>query len=219
MNKLTKGALTMVLVGAVTFSVANALLPKDTLKQIVQGDFIKSGFQKPTDHMKPAEKKGKVQKHKKEDDMNQAEKTEKVQPQQMAYAVNQTEKSVKDLTSTTEAKDVPSTRTNHVASSKTAITNGNKDGKVNTGTQKNSTTVRATYTTASIKPKTASTKPPATNTTMNSNAKTTGSTSKKNNTTTPPATSNPTATTNHGQQVSQDAKERAVSRQDQKTNN
>lgn len=62
MNKLTKGALTMVLVGAATFSTTNALLADHSFTQLVKGHVsTNSGHPKIADNINQTDKTGKDQ--------------------------------------------------------------------------------------------------------------------------------------------------------------
>jgi hypothetical protein len=205
MNKLTKGALTMVLVGSVTFSVTNALLADHSSKQSAEANASTiSGDQKTAD------------------DTNHADKTVKDPTQKTADDTNQAEKTVKDQTPTPDVKEVQTTISHNNDAFQAVSYNGNESDKAIAAIQNNTTTSIAAAATTN-------TTVPATNTTVNSNPTTTGTTSTKSAATPAPTTSTSTTktttmtitttkTTNHGKQVSQAAKEKATSHQNKKEN-
>jgi hypothetical protein len=190
----------MVLVGAVTFSVTNALLADPSSKRLAKGHpSTNSGHQKIADN------------------------------------INQTDKTLKDQTPITDVKDTQPTLSNNIAAPQAVLENGNMNDQATAAIQKNTTTISATSTTASTTAPTINTAPvinteptintapvintepatntaPATNTTTNSNTTAAGTTSTKSATTTAPTTTTTAPTTNHGQQVSQAAKDKAASR-------
>ncbi|MBI0579590.1 hypothetical protein IEC97_19700 [Neobacillus cucumis] len=224
MNKLTKGALTMVLVGSVTFSVTNALFG-DTIKQITQGnDVTESENQKITDQMDNLEKTGKNQPQKSANNVNQAEKTVaegNLVNKAVTVAIQETpkEKNVEAQTAKTTVKDVKITASHPSTAPKTVVTNEKKSDKVVVPIQKNTTTTRTASTTIH------STAPATHTTTSSQNSTTTGSTGNRTSSTksvantAPKSSTTTTTTSNHGQQVSQAAIEKAAIRQDTKENN
>ncbi|MEH7504442.1 hypothetical protein V7152_20915 [Neobacillus drentensis] len=200
MNKITKGALAMVLAGAVTFSVANALLAEQPLKRLTK----EIAFPISADRKK-------------------------------ADVVNQAEKKVKVQTPTTNVKD------HDIAAIQVSLKNSNM-AKAAIQTDREKTSDRNTTTTpvATTKPEKSTKAPTTTKPVTSSKAPTTTKpvTSSKAPTTTKPATSpkppttttvtKPTGsntnsatktTTNRGQQVSQEAKEKAAIQRDIKENN
>ena len=106
MKKLTKGALTMVLVGSVTFSAANVLLGTHSFK------LPKSGQQKTMAGT------------------NQREQTEKNPILKTADKINKSEKTVKDPTPTNAVKNVQSTIPHNIVTFNVVIKTESKSGKV-----------------------------------------------------------------------------------------
>jgi hypothetical protein len=206
MNKLTKGALSMVLVGSITFSVTNALLADHSGMLSTQGNaFTNSGHHK------------------------------------TANGSNQAVKTVKDQTPTTDVKNLQTTLTDNNSAPQAVSKNENMSNQDINVNEKNTTTIRAASTTANTTATATNTAPatgivPVTNpapavktavttsTTANSNSTANGASSTKSaaaatptpstapTTTTTAPTTTTTATTNHGQQVSQAAKEKAANR-------
>jgi hypothetical protein len=187
MNKATIGALTMVLVGSVTFSFTNALLADHSTKKIVQKHATNSS-----------------EGHKSVDGTNQTENNQ---------------------TSATDVKDVQTSDSLNTSVNQAEVNTGNNSEQpiaVNpSNTMKISSPSTSSSTTASTittmpkenatTPVTTSTKPAATPVpATNLNTAPTVATS-----TIPPSTpaqaTSPTTTTatNHGQQISQAAKEKA----------
>lgn len=186
MNKRTKGALAMVLVGSLTFSVTNALLAHQSSKRLGEEKALTIlGYQK---------------------------------------------KTVKDQTPITNRKDVQTKLSHNINAFQVSLKNKNKNDIVVAVIQQNTriSTVRTTTNPAHMNatriitsaettipltdakaPRTTIpvTSPKATSTTTTS---TTMGTNRTN------TTSAKTTTTNHGQQVSQAAKENAASHQDKK---
>lgn len=124
--------------------------------------------------------------------------------------ISQTDKTAKDQTSPTNLNDVQIKSSPNLALDKTA--NQQKTESVTKSTAVNQ--VNAKTTTTPVSAQTPATTPAATpKPVISAQAPTTATTSA-------PAGSNAaTATANYGQQVSQDAKGNAASRQDQKVNN
>ncbi|MCM2532580.1 hypothetical protein NDK43_09520 [Neobacillus pocheonensis] len=202
MNKLTKGALTMVLVGSITFSVTNALLADHSSKRLAQAnDLTNSGDQK------------------KADDINKAEKTVK----------NQTPTpDVKDVQPTHfhNIAVFQAAVLNNGNKSDKAIAVNQKNTKTisATSTTFNTPAPATTITTNSNTPTTGTTSTKSATTTATKNSTATANSTTKAITTTPTTTTmattttTATKTTNHGKQVSQSAKEKAASHQIKKIN-
>ena len=195
MNKLTKGALAMVLMGSITFSVTNALFADHSSKQVAQASAITNSNDQ-----------------KKADDTNhssnllaQANAITNTKVHKTSDNYNQTEKMVKDKTSTPDVKNVQTTPTPKIAALEVVSKNGNESDKAVAAIQKKMTTKSVTLTTVN-------TIAPTTSNSRKSNIPATGSTSTKSNAATVPTTSTKTASTatttksNHGKQVSQAAK-------------
>ncbi|MGG3466086.1 hypothetical protein ABES02_00655 [Neobacillus pocheonensis] len=185
MNKLTKGALSMVLAGSVTFSIANALLVHPSTIRVAKQNAL-------TISEEP--KKAEVI----------AEKTVKAQPP------------------TTNTKPVETKLSQNIAA--VSLKNTNKSGMTvatiqqNTESTSNRTTTISANTSATKSPATSAKAPATTSTTTGTNTTSTP----------PPKPSTPTGTnttastttaTNHGQEVSQAAKEKAASNRDKNENN
>ena len=234
MKKLTKGALAMVLAGAVTFSVTNALLVGQSTKRL-------------------AEENGD---HKKADVINQAEKTVKDQIQTTNGKDVQTKLSYNTAAFQVALKNrnksnmtIAAIQQNPEKLTKTTITNLAYKNETTTATPavatipvtsakvplttttptttgaKTTTTPATTGTKTTTTPTTTGAKTTTTPTTTGANTTTTTPTTTGANTTTTPTTTGTntttasTTTTNHGQQVSQVVKEKAVSHKDKKENN
>jgi hypothetical protein len=199
MNKLTKGALAMVLVGSVTFSITNALLADHSSKRLAQAN----GLTNSGDHKKAV-------------NISQAEKT--VKDQTPTTNVKDVQTTPSHTIATPEGvlinekksdKVIAVIQTNSTKISATSTTTIKTAPVTNTSTNSNITV------TGTTSMKSAATTAPTTN----SNTITTGTTSTKPATTTATTTSTTTTTTNHGKQVSQAAKEKAASHQNKKVNN
>ncbi len=188
MNKLTKGALAMVLAGAVTFSVANALLAEQPLKRLTKEiAFPISAVRKKADVVNQAEKKVKVQTpttNVKDHDIATIQVS--LKNSNMAKAAIQTDR---EKTSDRNTTTMPVATTKPVKSTKAPTTT-----KPVTSSKAPTTTKPAT-----------STKPPTTTTVTKPTGSNTNSATK--------------TTTNRGQQVSQEAKEKAAIRKNNKENN
>jgi hypothetical protein len=211
MNGLNKGALAMVLAGSVTFAVSNVLVVEQAFQRLsdanplsITGDLIK------------------------ENGISQGEKTKK----------DETPKADKkeDRTNLTSQEAI---KNNRVANQQDANTSNKSTTTTTTpavtkkaATTKKATPPKATATTTPSKPSTTSPATKPTENTTNSKVHKTTTTpapsgnttsSTKKTPTTPVPSGNTTSstktTTNHGQQVSQDAKEKAPSQRDQKENN
>ncbi|MEH7098414.1 hypothetical protein [Neobacillus vireti] len=201
MNKRIIGALTMVLVGSVTFSVTNTLLSDQSIKPSTQINHLPlSDDQKTDDSNSPKEKTAMVQ----------AQKTVGQEVSQVKYTVE-----APVLAPTTDRKDVDTT-VSHKIVHLGAI---NKNSKTTAPIQTNATKI-------TVASSTAKTPTPVTNISTNQKPTISGTTSTKTSTTTLPkssqststtktTTTTTTTTTNHGKQVSQAAREKAASRKDQ----
>lgn len=175
MNKLTKGAFSMVLAGAVTFSVTNALLSDQSSKRVVKEEaFTISGDQKKVDEFK--------------------------------------RKTVNDQTPTTNGGDE-----HNNAPIQEALNNNESDVAIAAIPQdtKRNAVVTTTIPAISNTPTTTSPAAPMTPDTSET-APTVTTTPETSGTNTPSA---PKWPTNNGQEVSQAAKEKAASHQDNKENN
>lgn len=197
MNKRTIGALAMVLVGSVTFSVTNSLLADDTINRKDQANELTISSKQNTN-----------------DSSNQTEKQLHIQ----------TTKAVED---TDETKNTVKAPLPTINIDKSDTTSSNKF-KLNTETSSNKTITQtqkrtATSTKAPAANATATTSKPITNqktitttnksTTTNKTTTTSPTSRKTTATATPTTAAAPTTTTsNHGNQVSQNAREKAVSR-------
>jgi hypothetical protein len=195
----------MVLVGSITFSVTNALLADHSGMLSTQGNaFTNSGHHK------------------------------------TANGSNQADKKVKDQTPTTDVKNVQTTLTDNTSAPQVVSKNNNKNEQDIDISQKNTTKISAPSTTANTTAPVTNRAPatitapatiiaPITNTalavktavttstTANSNSTANGASSTKSAAAAVPTpstapTTTTTATTNHGQQVSQAAKEKAANR-------
>ena len=217
MNKRAIGALTMVLVGSVTFSLTNNLLSNQSTKQLNEVNNLPI-----SDEPKTA------------DILDSAEKNLNVQTKRTADKVTKENNTLIEQTPVTESKNVDA------AVSIKPITLQAESNKTTTQVQNSTTSIRAASSTAkTIAPVTTktttnqktTTKPTSTKTTTSAPTNSTSTASSKtttaptyststasSNTTTAPTNSTST-TSNHGQQVSQAAKANAASRKDQKGNN
>ncbi|WP_180960112.1 hypothetical protein [Neobacillus cucumis] len=196
MNKRAIGALTMVLVGSVTFSLTNNLLADQSIKQLTQPNNLPI-----SDEQKTA-----VQIDSTEKNINQSSKT--------ADEITTAKNTVVEQKPVTETNTVKTTVLNK------PVTQQAKSKNTATQIQKNTTTVIVTSSsskpTASVATTTQNQKTTAPMT-QSTKPTTTGATSTKTTTTTASTTSpTTTATTNHGQQVSQDAKAKAAINKAQK---
>ncbi|PFO08509.1 hypothetical protein COJ85_03190 [Bacillus sp. AFS076308] len=202
MNKRAIGALTMVLVGSVTFSLTNNLLSNQFTKQLNEVNNLPISDEPKTT-----------------DNIDSVEKNENNQTKGTADKITTENKTLKEQKPITERKNVDSTV------SIKPVTLQAESNKTTAQVQNSTTTIRAassaTKTTAPVTTKTTTNQ--KTNTTTTSTKTTTktaptNSTTTSSSTTTAPANST-TTNVNHGQQVSQDAKAKATIRKDQKVNN
>ncbi|MFB6466400.1 hypothetical protein ACE38V_06185 [Cytobacillus sp. Hz8] len=185
MNTLTKGALAMVLAGSVTFSVTNALLGGQPFKRLAEENPLTiSRDLKKMDIDSQAEKwlQNQRQTTNKKDD--QTKLSQDNHTLQLAYR-NKSD-SASAATQQNTKKIIKNTTTN-VASAKKAAT------ITSVGKAKNETNTKAPMTKPTSSTETKTTTPPS----RTSETNTSGTT---------------TTTTNHGQQVSQAAKENAANR-------
>ncbi|MCQ6280098.1 hypothetical protein [Bacillus sp. EB600] len=207
MNKLTKGALSMVLVGSITFSVTNALLADHSSMLSTQGNtFINSGH------------------HKTANGSNQAEKI--VKDQTPTTDVKDVQTTLPDNHSAPQAVSKNENKSNQDinVNEKNTTTIRTASPTVNTtATATNTAPVNSIAPITNTAPATGIvpvTNPaPAmkiavtTSTTSKSNSTSTGASSTKSAAATAPTTTT-TTTNNHGQQVSQAAKEKAAGRKE-----
>ena len=228
MKKLTKGALAMVLAGAVTFSVTNALLVGQSTKRLAEENALTISGD-----------------HKKADVINQAEKTVKDQIQTTNGKDVQTKLSYNTAAFQVALKNrnksnmtIAAIQQNPEKLTKTTITNLAYKNETTTATPAvatipvtsakvplTTTTPTTTGAKTTTTPATTGTKTTTTPTTTGAKTTTTPTTTGANTTTTTPTTTGTnttttsTTTTNHGQQVSQVVKEKAASHKDKKVNN
>ncbi|MBM7653290.1 hypothetical protein [Neobacillus cucumis] len=191
MNKRTIGALAMVLVGSVTFSVTNSLLADDTINRKDQANELTIPSKQNTN-----------------DSINQTEKQLHIQTTKAVEDTDETKNTVKAPLATININKSKTTSSN-----KMKLNTETSSNKTITQTQKRT----ATSTTAPAANATATTSKPITNqktiTTTNKTTTTSQTSSKTTATATPTISAAPTTTTtNHGNQVSQDAREKALSR-------
>ena len=218
MNKRAIGALTMVLVGSVTFSLTNNLLSNQSTKQLNEVNNLPI-----SDEAKSA------------DNLDSAEKNVNDQTKGTADKIITKNNTLKEQTPITERKNVDTTvsikpvtlqaesnkTTAQVQNSTTTIRAASSTTKTTAPvTTKTTTNQKTTTTTTSTK--TATKTAPTNSTTTSSSTKTTAptnSTSTTSSKTTTAPTNSTSTTSNHGQQVSQAAKANAASRKDQKGDN
>jgi hypothetical protein len=227
MNKRAIGALTMVLVGSVTFSLTNNLLANQSTNQLNEVNNLPiSDEPKTADNLNSAEKKLNVQTKRTADKITKENNTLIEQTPVTDRKNVDTKVAIKPITlqaksniTTTQVQN--STTTIRAASSTTKTTapvttkNATNQKPTTTTSTKTTTTAPTNSTTTSSSPTTTA---PTNSTTTSSSPTTTGPT---NSTTTSSTTTTASTTTNanHGQQVSQDAKAKAAIRKDQKVNN
>lgn len=207
MNKLTKGAIAMVLLGSVTFSITNAFVSDHPTKRLAEANAaIKSSDQKKADH--------------KDQSSKQFAEVSNSRNQKTAVNINQAGKWVQDQTQTTDVKDVQTAASHKIAAVHEVLKNGSNSG-VAVAAIARSTTANSDRTI------TVKTTAPATNTKTNSNSTATETASTNSTAAPTPTTSAPgqtkkttttTAASNHGKQVSQAAKEKAASHQTKNKN-
>lgn len=220
MNKLTKGAFAMVLAGSVTFSVTNALLADQPLKRLAKAIALPvSGDQKKAEVISKAEKTMKEQ----TPTTNVKDGQTKLSHNQVAYKnINKSVIAIKankqntiklSKSTTTIGASTNEATTAKIASKPTGTTTKRKT-TTTVATTKPATSAKAPTTT---KPVTSAKVPTATKPTTGAKAPTTAKpATKPTGSNTKTAT---TTTTNRGQQVSQEAKEKAASNRIQKENN
>ncbi|SFB02028.1 MULTISPECIES: hypothetical protein [unclassified Bacillus (in: firmicutes)] len=208
MNKRTKGALAMVLAGAVTFSVTNSLLvdlsPKRLTKEIAS---TISGDPKKGDIISKAEKAVKNQTPTTNVKEDHSELTQDITSLQVAVkrennsdikASNLDTKKLSSSTTTNPTSTNETTSTIRTTSTKAPTTTTASVPKATKPTGSTATTVATTIRATSSKAPTTTTAPvPTANKPTNSS----------------------TSTTNRGQETSQTAKEKAASHREQKENN
>lgn len=198
MKKLSRGAFSMVLAGAVTFSVTNALLVERLVKEhslIIYGDQIKSDVTKEKMTKDQTPKTNVEDGHNKLSDniADSQAALKKSNDRDMALAaIQQNTKKSTNVVSTSAANENAATTTS--ASTVTSAKAPAAKPIVTAAPAKTAAPTQTAAPTVTAKPA-QSTKP-----------KTTG-------------TSAATTTTNNGHEVSQAAKEKAESRQDNKENN
>ncbi|MEH7306305.1 hypothetical protein [Neobacillus drentensis] len=231
MNKLTKGALSMVLAGSVTFSIANALLAEQPLKRLAKEIALPiSADRKKADVVNQVEKKVKVQTpttNVKNHDI--AAIPVSFKNSNMAKAAIQTDREKSsNRTTTTPANTNETTTPTHTipVTSAKAPTTTSKSTSTRTDTTSPTTRpvaitkpVATTKPTSTTKPATSVKAPPTTTstkpksvTTRKTNTAATKTNTKNASTTKTNTKSATTTNTNRGQQVSQAAKERAANR-------
>ena len=205
MNKRIIGALTMVLVGSVTFSVTNTLLTDQSTKPLTQiNNLPLSDDQETDDNNSPKGKPAIIQ-------------TQKTVSQEVTQVKNTVEAPVPALT--TNSKNVETTGSHKIVT----LGASNKNSKTTAPIQTNATKISA----ASSTTKTTA---PVTNISTNQKPTMSGTTSTKTSTMTLPKISQSTSTTkttsttsttaaNRGKQVSQAAREKAANHKDQIVNN
>ncbi|RID89139.1 hypothetical protein D1953_00780 [Peribacillus asahii] len=266
MNKLTKGALAMVLAGSVTFSIANVLLVDQSSKRLIkEKDLTISEVPKRSDVINQGEKTAKDQtsatnvkdvqtkpshntaafqaaiKNRSESDTTLVashQNTERSTGKTITNSANTntaittmsaatrgkeattTTTSTTTATNATRAKAPTATRTNTAGAKAPTTTTAPAKTRTNTAGAKESTTTTAptktvTNTAGAKEAPTTATAPTetVTNTAGAKEAPTTATTPTKTATNTTSATKK---TTNHGQQVSQNAKAKAASSQNKK---
>lgn len=231
MNKLTKGAFAMVLAGSVTFSVTNALLAEQPIKRLVKEIALPiAEAAKKMDVISKAEKSVK----------EQTPATNRRDDQTKLVAVENNNKSGQALKANQQNTINLSNRSTTNAASTSAPTIAKKpvtSSKVSTTTVSSKPAGKTTTTVGTTKPATNAKEPTTNKPAASAKAPTTSKpvTSAKAPATKNPATSTkaPTTTTaakptgsnttsatklasSRGQQVSQEAKEKAESRKDNK---
>lgn len=212
MNKRAIGALTMVLVGSVTFSLTNNLLSNQSTKQLNEVNNLPI-----SDEPKSA------------DNLDSAEKNVNDQTKGTADKITTENNTLKEQTPITERKNVDTTVsikpvTLQAESNKTTaqVQNNTTNIRAASSTTKTTAPVTTKTTTTTTSPKTTTKTAPTNLTTTSSSTTTTAptnSTSTASSKTTTAPTNSTSTTSNHGQQVSQAAKANAASRKDQKGNN
>ncbi|PWW31058.1 hypothetical protein DFO73_10252 [Cytobacillus oceanisediminis] len=210
MNTLTKGAFAMVLAGSVTFSVTSALLVERLTEEHALAVF---GNQKKRYVISQAEKTVKAQTSKtngKGDETKLSQKALKISNKNNmeAAATQQNTKKISKSTATTTSKVKETTTTAALKTTSVASTKAPTTKATSTQTETKAPTTKATSTQTGTKAPTiheASEKAP-----MATTKPTPAGTNTKD------AAS---STINPGQEVSQAAKEKAVSDQDKKENN
>jgi|GEM_PF-2796060 len=253
MNKLTKGALAMVLAGSVTFSIANVLLVDQSSKRLIkEKDLTISEVPKRSDVINQGEKTAKDQtsatnvkdvqtkpshntaafqaaiKNRSESDTTLVashQNTERSTGKTITNSAN-TNTAITTMSAATRGKEATTTTTstttatNATRAKAPTTTTAPAKTRTNTAGAKESTTTTAptktvTNTAGAKEAPTTATAPTetVTNTAGAKEAPTTATTPTKTATNTTSATKK---TTNHGQQVSQNAKAKAASSQNKK---
>ncbi|WP_338787914.1 hypothetical protein [Metabacillus sp. FJAT-53654] len=248
MITLTKGALAMVLAGAVTFSITNALLDKQSSKRVTtEIALTQSGAPKkadaisqakktvedptPTTNVKDSETKlshdnPAIQAaFKNSNKGNKAREAIPLNKKQFSKSTTSNSANTNKATSTTPAvttKPATSSTASTTASASTTRTNKPSEVPTSTVTMKPVTTAKAPATTTTASKPTETNEPSEASTPV---APTKPETSAKTPPTTAPTpsgtntTSLTTNTSNRGQQISEAAKEKASIHRDQKENN
>lgn len=211
MNSLTKGSLAMVLAGSVTFSLANALFIDHSSTRVLK------------------EKPLAISRDLKSEDVSLGEKKTKIQGPTASEKHGQTNPSRGHLISNTVSNSSNKTGNDVAIQQNTKISNENTTTNPKNGEKPTTKplAVKKTVIETVEKPQKVmtSTMPPRTNTTskttspntnpapVTSNKETTETTIQ---TPTNPGKTSQTTSVNHGQQIAQDAKEKAVSHRKQK---
>jgi len=208
MNTLNKGALAMVFVGSVTFSVTNGLLGDQSPIQLLVEEHSLSI----SGDLKKVDVTGQTEKKVKEQTPTTNVKADKTEPSYDIPA-SQAAFNNKDKSDMATAANQQNTK----KYSKSTTTNPASTNETTTNSTAPTTSAKAPTTTPT------STRTNTTSATTNPAAPTKVDTSAKAPTTAPTSTgTNPTSatttTTNRGQEVSQAAKEKATSQRDSKEN-
>ena len=241
MKKVTKSAVAMVLAGSVTFSIANALLVHTTPKRLIENALTISADRKRADVInEPAKKNIAPTSTTNVKDLEIAA----VQVSSKNNAAIEPNREIGSKRTTTNPDLTTETAARKPVATPLPVTSAKATSATSKPTTTRTTTTRTTTTSTAKKPVTAAkpvtvTKPvavtkPATTTKTGTSTKAPTTTSKPATTTSPTTTNtntkkttaattntnkNNTTTTNRGQQVSQEAKEKAASRKDNKENN
>jgi hypothetical protein len=218
MNTLTKGALPMILAGAVTFSVTNALLVHHTSKRLTEENALTiSGKEKKAGVISQAEKKVKDQPQTTNVKDGKTKLSHNIAALQVAFK-NRNKSDMDIKANKQNTKKLSKSTTTNLAS-----TNETTAKTIRTTSAKATTTTTASTPTGT-NPKSAATTIVATTipaTSAKAATTTSAPTPTETNTTSAPTPTgtNTTSATNRGQQVSLAAKEKASSPQKQKENN
>lgn len=225
MEKLTKGALAMVLAGSVTFSVTNALLVDESSKRLTKDNaLIISGVQKKADVIDHEEKTVKDQTPTSNVKDGQTKISHDIPASQDAFKnrdksdiaiadiQQDTQKISKSTTTNPAVKKVTVTGIKAPTRTTASTATGTKTTSVTTKPE--ATTKPATSPKATTKPATSPKAPTKPATSPKAPTRTTAPTPTGTNSTTAATT-----TANRGQQVSTAVQEKAASLRDQKGNN